>query len=1376
MAEPQYFTSQQSEIVINVSENHSSTTSSPLAQPPPQAQTHVEQSPIIQAFYNETVIPESAESADRVQDSYQESLRHPVPALHTEDEEEEDLYGLSPSGKASLDTAVAAIKSTQEEQVWQHLVDMRDAWIADMYKPAMPPARNPIDALIDAGATAAPNALNTFVETEGEAHEHAASSPERGYAALDAKLKTIDAKASKAPSKSSKGRKCDPAHSDFEPTDSDLVDDEDGAIFHKQQPAKKGTQAKSKASNQSRANVSLKATDEPKATAHTVKTTIDDTTRDAGKSTTAQQAHKTDGKKVGLIGTKTAPIASSAKAKARPQLASLSQPLLTEPNGRPVRRAKKTALGRLKAKRGKENDDAMSGTDDESEDDGSSFGTEDDKAYVFGRGRTKAHLPTPVTKSNISKHDGTSKPSGKLQSVKSKAPPTTAGVKKASGDVSRPSDISTNSRTRKDTSFIGEGVVANSTETVNDASKTVGHKYALASEDDYEQDIGKGKLPARRPGALRRPARSASRGRISLRESRYDFPSSTPRVKRNNRSVSKTSRASVKPGPIRQRMQSESVKHHDDSDMDNSRQLSASRQVDSKEVETGSPPRKKFKTQRKSKDPAPKPKLNNQNSSTLKSKCTDDAANARTLKNATGVKMTTSHQKPGSSQGNAIMIEQEAQSSLSRSSSPYHDTTARPNDTGQVKHRQEVQRLQTPAAMPSSPPGANTFTSDKPTIIAFSKRGPRNQGIASSSKDAESIVAPTVPSARTKADADISGLRDQNRDPSRTLFPSQNLASVTVKPSNVTVVGDGIFADFIKNGKNKALTSLLQRQSTVVPQRTKRKCEPEQQRDTDDGFFAIGDFDDTTLVNDDNFAERTNVQRTASQIAMPPPNGPEKIVKKVIAHNSLINSPTKAGSRPAIEEPAPEPRKPKKVVLAKTAKVEIEPKPTKQVTKAESKNGTHPTSLQKTTNTVPLQDTIETRSTKVALTEQKAQPKRKAGLHELHSGFPKKKTKVLQTNPPEASSSTRTSALELRSSRIPQGAKVVIADPAERSDRRRTRSSRRTTQGSQGVDILGSPYPKELDVPIQTTALEIFSQQADLSSDQMASSDAVVAGGFAGRLNLAAVPRILPPTHRKPMSSNGKPLPAAPTESSRAATRIASGPLAEQLLTTKHEQSEMEDPFTSSHNRVPMVKPTAGQTDFKQALREHGITIDQQERTTNYDEEDPDKTVVNRIDDLESDDFKELASPTSASDEPSNASTVSAAQKALENVGDWRNTLKPHQTHLFDSLVIASHKLVRHMVDSETAHRDIVADYRRQGEIVVTELERLHAREFQQHAAGMQELKKRAADGLASHGRRLKQDVKDAERARLERKEKAKLSRDGLNGMIGELLVAAGLA
>jgi hypothetical protein len=112
MAEPQ-FTSQQSEILINVSGNH---TSSPQAQEEPPAHTQVEQSPSVQASSNQALIPESS-SAERVEDSYQESLRHPVPTRPEDDDDEEDLYSVSPNGKAKLETAIAAARRPQEEQV-----------------------------------------------------------------------------------------------------------------------------------------------------------------------------------------------------------------------------------------------------------------------------------------------------------------------------------------------------------------------------------------------------------------------------------------------------------------------------------------------------------------------------------------------------------------------------------------------------------------------------------------------------------------------------------------------------------------------------------------------------------------------------------------------------------------------------------------------------------------------------------------------------------------------------------------------------------------------------------------------------------------------------------------------------------------------------------------------------------------------------------------------------------------------------------------------------------------------------------------------------------------------------------------------------------
>jgi hypothetical protein len=56
----------------------------------------------------------------------------------------------------------------------------------------------------------------------------------------------------------------------------------------------------------------------------------------------------------------------------------------------------------------------------------------------------------------------------------------------------------------------------------------------------------------------------------------------------------------------------------------------------------------------------------------------------------------------------------------------------------------------------------------------------------------------------------------------------------------------------------------------------------------------------------------------------------------------------------------------------------------------------------------------------------------------------------------------------------------------------------------------------------------------------------------------------------------------------------------------------------------------------------------------------------------------------------------------------------------------------------------------------------------------MQELKKRAADGLASMGKRLKMDVKEAERVRGERREARAARDDGFDRMLEELLAGLG--
>jgi hypothetical protein len=165
--------------------------------------------------------------------------------------------------------------------------------------------------------------------------------------------------------------------------------------------------------------------------------------------------------------------------------------------------------------------------------------------------------------------------------------------------------------------------------------------------------------------------------------------------------------------------------------------------------------------------------------------------------------------------------------------------------------------------------------------------------------------------------------------------------------------------------------------------------------------------------------------------------------------------------------------------------------------------------------------------------------------------------------------------------------------------------------------------------------------------------------------------------------------------------------------------------------------------------------------------DDIENTLVEPADDFEKAD-QHIESCSGAS-EASRAKSPDAAATVLDDVGNWRNGLKPHQSHLFDSLVIAAHKLVRHMVDHETADRTMVADYRRRGEIIVDELQRAHAKEYQQYIQNVQGWKTQAADELAAHGRKLKQHMRDAEKARAERKKRL-LARNGFDDVLEELV------
>jgi hypothetical protein len=105
MATPR-FNSQQSKAVLDVSAFHSSSPSA--SQPNHHPMAKMARSPTVEASQTEARV---AESVERIEDSYQDSLPMPPLPQHADNDDEDDLYSLSPKGRQSLDATMAKRKA-----------------------------------------------------------------------------------------------------------------------------------------------------------------------------------------------------------------------------------------------------------------------------------------------------------------------------------------------------------------------------------------------------------------------------------------------------------------------------------------------------------------------------------------------------------------------------------------------------------------------------------------------------------------------------------------------------------------------------------------------------------------------------------------------------------------------------------------------------------------------------------------------------------------------------------------------------------------------------------------------------------------------------------------------------------------------------------------------------------------------------------------------------------------------------------------------------------------------------------------------------------------------------------------------------------------
>ena len=1041
---------------------------------------------------------------------------------------------------------------------------------------------------------------------------------------------------------------------------------------------------------------------------------------------------------------------------------------------RPQRRAKQTALGKLNAKHGRKHE----GTDeynvsDDSQDDGFVAAQSKQTNAATGHNQKTKHLPTPVTEGNLPKKKEETNPNGKLKPVKPQQTKATASSKtglnqeptRGTAAPSEQAGRAGNAATQKEMS--DQLAEADFTQSLPDHRMT--DNVAVSRNAQHKSEDTP---PPRRPGSLKRPGRPHSRGRRPQTATPYEFPGASSNTRMRRPSILRASKASTaNAGPARQRMQSDSVKTRPGRDRDGSQLPSVSGQVSPK-----GRLRKPSVSRRKKDDLRPPPETQGRGtakqreSHALPMVHSSYAPNAQSQNPKTKGKMAATQEKPGSSQAHAIMIEQDSKSESSSPPSPQKPVNTRSKPTVQyISRATRVGRPQTPAIIPSSPPGSGRGTlhiiaKDKPTIIAFSREGPRNQGMSSAKKHRGSVASTKVLSDHRPATAGNPGAYEKTIGLATQLFsPSSQpscrpstQASHTAEPGNVARDDESAFGDFTKDGKNKDLAKMVQKPSTMANELD--------QEARDNGFAVIDDFEGTTLIDDHERPESSPKQPTASQVAMPPPNVVTRGKRNPKTVDAPVRLPMKAVAKALATKDALRPAPAKKVTNVprgkENATVSDEQMSTLSVEEATFRfaPGKNNSEAMPTDNTSTWKPSA---GQKIA---QPSQQTRKRGLAEPQAESPRKRTRIPEEGlfaVPEAKPADKHKVSRLQS--------VQTKESANRLDRRKGRLGRRSTQASQGVDILGSPYPKDFEVPTQTTALEVFSQQAGLSSDQTDRSDA----GPARRLDLEAVSRKVPTTKVGLVSSNGKPVLAAPRERSKTVARIASGTLAEQLLALKSVHTLEENPFASSRERESSAGQEPAANKFREALRKRGIDFSDRPPAVQSEElgdgnfDDVEEPLVEPADDLEKVGQYTVTSPGAS--EESSTRSPDAAATVPEDVGDWRNSLKPHQRHLFDSLVIAAHKLVRHMVDHETADCTIVADYRRRGQIIVDELQRAHAKEYQQYAENVQGWKIQAADELAAHGRKLKQRMRDAEKARAERK-KALLARNGFDDVLEELI------
>lgn len=839
------------------------------------------------------------------------------------------------------------------------------------------PKLNPIDALLDAGATVPSSTLHTATSTIRSADMTHITTPAHNHVGADARLEASNSNiaASAQNNAGDKEQKLDDEKSKAnnpKPGDTDS-NNKAGPEVVKDLPISYEQQAVSRNGNSKASIATNKQAETAKA-----KRIESHRTVESSIEATGSQSHGNDyGTKKSL---EPAKLTTRSVEATRSNQTIEAEASVRNAKGRPQRQAKQTALGKLKAKHSKTDSEDVDDMSDDSQDDGSDIFVQSQPAKkASDHGKRSKQLPTPVTNGILPKKPTETKLQGKLESVR---PQQTAAIASGKNQPNKMVALGTPAPSVR---------VGRSSHTVTEDERTrpptqtrltrspMDHRRTdTMTASRSEQQKSRDPPSQKRPGASKRPARSSSRGRRSKREDSYAFPGNTPGAKKNDRSISKALKASTtRAGPTRQRMQSESVKERLDRANAEMGLPSVSQQPSPEAAQATAPLRKPPVAKRKS-DISQVPPVSlvrdtaqQRESHIVPSARSGNTANTEPHSLATRNRQAAAREKPGSSQAHAITIEQDSRSGSSSSPSPRRpaDTQSKLMDLA-ASRRNDITRPQTPAIMRSSPPGSGresiyTLANDKPTIIAFSRKGPRNQGFSSAKRDPGSAVSSKVFSdyrlAKTGTPGDIaktSGLATQLFPPSSQpgREPSKQ-ATHTMQPSNVVKGDDSIFGEFTKTGKNRALANMLQQPSEVAR-------EPHQE-DQDEGFAVIDDFEGTTLITDIEETEHSPKQPTASQMAMHPPNAVTKDRNDSKAGNAPVRPSVKTMAKPVPTKDTPRPAPIKKVIDANVFTADAQSVPAGQASMRSAKDGLRTSArIGRITNMLPTDSATESKPSK----------------------------------------------------------------------------------------------------------------------------------------------------------------------------------------------------------------------------------------------------------------------------------------------------------------------------------------------------------------------------------------------------------------------------